>query len=133
MATTADPQPPPSEGLEGSLRRFAYSIAQVLQTRLEILSTEIAEERVNLTRLALGALLVLFCLQAGLLLGVLFIVLAVGGEQRLVAIGIAALGLLVTAVVLALVLRGWLKRRPPMFGATMTELRKDRERLRGSS
>jgi uncharacterized membrane protein YqjE len=130
---TADPQPPRSEGLEGSLRRLGHSIAQVLQTRLEILSTEVAEERVNLTRLALGALLVLFCLQAGLLLGVLFIVLSVGGEQRLAAIGIAALGLLLGAAALGLWLRAWLKRRPPMFATTMTELRKDRERIRGSS
>jgi len=132
---TADPQAPRSggEGLEGSLRRVTQSVAQVLQTRLEILSTEIAEERVNLTRLALGALLVLFCAQAGLLLGVLFIVLAVSNEQRLSAIGFASLGLLLGAAALALALRAWLKRRPPMFGATMTELRKDRERLRGSS
>jgi uncharacterized membrane protein YqjE len=130
---TVDPQAPKSDGLEGSLRRLGRSMTQLLQTRLEILSTEIAEERVNLTRLALGALLVLFCLQAGLLLGVLFIVLAVGEEQRLAAIGIAALGLLVGAAAIALALRAWLKRRPPMFGATMGELRKDRERLRGPS
>ena len=129
---TADPQPPRSEGLEGSLRRLGHSIAQVLQTRLEILSTEVAEERVNLTRLALGALLVLFCLQAGLLLGVLFIVLSVGGaaprrDRHRRARPAARRG------GPRLWLRAWLKRRPPMFATTMTELRKDRERIRGSS
>lgn len=127
---TTDPPPPGSEGLEGSLRRFARALLQVLQTRLEILSTEVAEEELNLTRLALGVLAVLFCVQAGLLLAVLFLVLIVGGEQRLMAVGVASLALLLGAVIGGLLLRRWLKRRSPIFGATIGELRKDWERLR---
>jgi len=117
----------------GSLRGVLYSVLRVVETRLEILSTEIAEERFNLARLIVVALGVLFCLQAGALLGVLFFVLAVGGEHRLAAIGIAALVLLVAAAGGGLWLRSWLKRRPPMFAATMAELRKDGARLRNES
>jgi uncharacterized membrane protein YqjE len=125
---STDPQPVRGDGLEGSLHRLARSIALLVQTRLEILSTEIAEERVNLTRLALGALLVLFCVQAGLLLGVVFIVLVVLKQQP-TAIGYAAIGLLAAAAAVVLLIRRWLKRRPPMFASTIGELRKDRERL----
>jgi uncharacterized membrane protein YqjE len=120
-----------SEGLAGSFRRFVSSVLAVLQTRLEILSTEIAEERFHLTRLVLVVLGVLFCLQAGSLLAVLFVVLAVGQENLLAAVGISALVLLLGAAGGALWLRSWLKSRPPMFASTIAELRKDRDRLAG--
>ena len=129
---TSAPNPPHAGGLIGSLRRLGRSLLQILQTRLEILSTEIAEERFNLTRLALVAAVVLFCLQTGLMLAVLYIVLAVSPENRLAAIGIAALALLLGALAGVLWMRAWLKSRPPMFATTIAELRKDRDRLGGA-
>jgi uncharacterized membrane protein YqjE len=128
---TGDPQSPPPEGLIGSLRRFGRSVLHVLQTRLEILSTEVDEERFNLAKLALVALGVVVLLQTGLLFALLFVVLAAGGEHRLMAIGISALVMLLGALAGGIWLRGWLKSRPPMFAATIAELRKDGERLRG--
>ena len=129
MAT--DPEPERREGLMGSLRRLGRTLLRVLQTRLEILSTEFAEERINLTRLTLVALTVVFCLQTGLMLAIVFIVLAVSPENRLMAIGVTALALLVGALAGVLWMRAWLKRRPPLFATTIAELRKDRERLGG--
>ena len=128
MATATDP--PRYEGVAGSLCRFLRTLLDMAQTRLEILGTEISEERYNLTRLVVVALAALFCLQTGLMLGVLYVVLAVSPENRLAAIGMAALSLLLAAAVAALWLRAWLKSRPPMFGATIAELRKDRDRLK---
>ena len=130
---SSDPQPPRDEGLMESLHRLGSSVLRVFATRLEILSTEITEERFNLTKLALVALTVLFCLQMALVFGLLFVVLAVGSEHRLAAIGISALVMLLGALTGVLWLRGWLKSRPPMFGTTIAELRKDRERLRGGA
>ena len=121
----------PTQGLLGSVRRMFGGVVDVLQTRMEILSTEIGEERFNLTRLAIVALGSLFCFQCGVLLAVLFVVLAVGSANRLTAIGISSLVLLAAALAGALWLRGWLKRRPPMFATTIAELRKDWDRLRG--
>jgi uncharacterized membrane protein YqjE len=131
MAT--DPLPPRDEGLTGSLRRLARTLLRVLQTRLEILSTEMAEERIHLTRLVLVVLGVVFCLYAGLTLALVFVVLAASPENRLAAIGISALFLLLGALSGVLWLRAWLKRRPAMFATTIAELRKDRERLGGPS
>ena len=105
-------------------------MVHILITRLEILSTEVAEERFNLAQLALVALIVLFCLETGLIFALLFIVLAVGTEHRLAAIGIAAVFLLLVALAGGLWLRAWLKRRPPLFAATIAELRKDADHLR---
>lgn len=126
---TTGPQPQ-REGLVGSLQEFADSVLHLVLTRLEILSTEVVEERYHLTRMVLVGLTVLFCLQVGLMLAVLFAVLMVGNEHRLAAIGIASVVLLAGAAAGALWLRGWLKNRKPMFGATIAELRKDRDRLR---
>jgi len=126
-------QEPQREGLAGSIRRLVGSVLRLIQTRLEILSTEIAEERFNLTRLVLVMLGALFCLQAGILLAVLFLVLVIGQEHVVATIGIAALTLLLSAFAAGLWLRAWLQRRPPMFGATIAELRKDRDRLTGKS
>lgn len=127
---TTDPERPRDDGLMASLHRLGYGLVRVLVTRFEILSTEVAEERFNLTKLALVALLILFCLQVGLMLGLLFVVLLVGTEHRVAAIGIAALAMLLGAGGGTLWLRGWLKSRPPMFAATVAELRKDRDRFR---
>jgi len=79
------------------------------------------------------ALVVLFCLQVGLIFGMLFLVLAVGEANRVAALGLSALVLLLGALAGTLWLRSWLKSRPPMFRTTMDELRKDAERLRRSS
>ena len=131
MAT--EPQPPRDEGLMESLRRVARSFLAVLFTRLEILSTEVAEERMNLSRLLFVALTVLFCLQVGIIFGLLFFVLAVSPEHRVAAVGIAGGVMLLGALVGGLWLRGWLKSRPPLFAATIAELKKDRERIRSRS
>ena len=120
-----------SDGLVASLRRLANTFLGLVHTRFEILSTELAEERFNLARIALVTLAALFCFQTGVVLAVLFFVLSVSDANRLLAIGIAAGVLLLLALVVALWIRWWLKTRPPMFAATMDELRKDRERLEG--
>src|SRR5436309_8785888 len=124
-----DPQPTRDDGMLGSVRRLGRTLLRVLQTRLEILSTEIADERINLTRMALVALTVLFCVQTGLMLAIVFIVLVVSPENRLMAIGITSLALLLGALGGILWMRSWLKHRPPMFAATVGELRKDRQRM----
>jgi uncharacterized membrane protein YqjE len=129
MAT--DPHANRDDGLIGSLRRFGRTLAGTLGTRLEILSTELAEERGHLAKLAMVALTILFCLQVGLMFAVLFFVLAMAPEHRLVAIGLASLVMLLGAGVGALWLRAWLRGRPPMFGTTVTELKKDRDRFAG--
>ena len=124
-----NPQTDRPEGLVASLRRLADSFLGLLQTRIEVFSTEVAEERFNLARVAVAALAILFCLQTGVILAVLCFVLSVSHENRLLAIGIAAAGLLLLALIGTLWLRWWLKTRPPLFASTIDELRKDREIL----
>ncbi len=118
-------------GLLTSLRHLLDTLLGVVGTRLELLSTEVAEERLNLARMVVISLGALFCLQVGVILAILFAVLVVGDQDRLTAIGIAALVLLLVGVAGLLWLKRWLKTRPPLFAASMDELRKDRERIKG--
>ena len=102
-------------------------------TRLEILSNEADEARLGLTTLAIVALVVLFSVQMGLILAMLFVVLAVGNEHRVAALGISSVVFLLGAGGGVLWLKNWLKSRPAMFRTTIAELRKDASRLRGNS
>lgn len=124
-------EPRKEGGLFGSLRRFGQNLFGAVETRLEILSTDIAEARASLIRLVLVGLGVLFCFQVGVFLAVLFLVLLMGGENRMMAIGIASGTLLGLAVMGLIWIVWWLKRRRPFFAGTMAELRKDRDRIRG--
>jgi uncharacterized membrane protein YqjE len=128
MEDTTEPR---RRGWGGSLRRFGASMLGLLETRIGLLSLEWAEERQNLTRLLLAVFTILACLQLAIVTGLVFVLLAVGQENRVAVLGIAALVLLLSAAGVGLWLRGWLKRRPPMFAITLEELRKDREWIRG--
>ena len=100
-----------------------------LETRLQLLSTDVAEERFNLVRALIVSIGVLFCFQLGVVLAVLFVISVLGEAHRTMAIGTSAAALLLAAIGGVLWLRHWLKTRPPLFAATIGELRKDRERM----
>ena len=74
---------------------------------------------------------VVVCFQLGALLGVIFLILVVPPSARRLVVGIAALVVCAASIGGALWLRRWLRLRPPFFGATIEEFRKDREKLRG--
>jgi uncharacterized membrane protein YqjE len=120
-------------GLFGSLRRLGDSALGALQTRAELLLLDLGEAGGELARVVVAALAILACLQLAIVTGLLFLLLVVGDQNRVTVLGIAALLLLLAAVGGAWWLRSWLRRRPPMFGTTMAELRKDREWIRGRS
>ena len=120
-------------GLGGSLRQFGDSVVGLVQARLEILSLEWAEERNALIRLILVAFAIVACLQLAIVVGLVFLLLAISEQHRLAVLGIAALALLLAAAGGAAGIWIWLKRRPPVFQTTIAEFRKDREWIRGRS
>ncbi len=118
-------------GLLASLGRLIGSTVGLVQTRLELLSNDMAIEHSRRMRLVIvGAAAIVF-LQAGLLMGAIFLVLVVPESARAMAVGMAALVLLGAAFGCALWVRHWFKTRPPFLAATIGELRKDLEKLRG--
>lgn len=116
-------------GLAASLRRLAATAVAVVETRLELLVTELEEERVHLVRLALAGALFLFCLATGMVLLTLFLVVLFWDTHRLAALGIATGAFLASALIVGLYVRARLSRRGGLLSATRGELRKDLERL----
>jgi uncharacterized membrane protein YqjE len=125
----ADAGAPRTPGLAGSIARLARTALAVLRTRLEILATEIEEERIRFAGLALVVAAIAFCLQMAVLLGVILMVVLLWESHRVVTLGVLCAAFLVAGVALYLWLRHRLRTRPRMFASTLGEFAKDEERL----
>ncbi|TAK70569.1 MAG: phage holin family protein [Betaproteobacteria bacterium] len=117
-------------GLLRSIKHLAGKLLGAAQTRLEILATEIEEERMRLEQLLLIALAAAFCLGMGIVLCVALVVVYYWDTHRLAAIGILAAGFIAAGALLGWILRDKAKTRPKPFAITRGELVKDRAMLR---
>lgn len=105
-------------GLSASLQRLLATSAEVLRTRVEMLSMEFQEEGVRDREPFSLEQVSLFFLGASLLLATLFTLLIVWGSHRLLALAAFAVLHLAAGVGAALVLRRKLRSRPWLFSAT---------------
>ena len=117
-------------GLLQSIKHLAQTLLGAAQTRLEILATEIEEERVRLEQLLLVALAAAFCLVMGVVLAIALVVVYFWDTHRLLAVAMLAAAFLAAGVVLGLIARNKVKTRPKPFAITRGELAKDRAMLR---
>lgn len=116
-----------------SLGNVLASLIDVGQTRLELLSLELqAEVRRAAGLLALGFFTLLFAGLGCLLAGLTLIFAFWDGPRILVSVLVTAFFFLVASLG-AWKLAGQLRHNPPMLADTLTELRKDSERLRSST
>lgn len=112
-----------------SLRSLVSTAGSLIHTRLALAGVELEEEVQRLIGAAALALVALILVSLALVVGTFTIVLAVAPEYRVATMaGITAL-YVVVAIVLLLRLKGIFTNRPPIFGATLAELEKDRETL----
>jgi uncharacterized membrane protein YqjE len=101
----------------------------LVQTRLDLLVTEIEEERVRLLQLLFWAAGALFAIVLGLLLLVMLIIVIFWDTHRVAALAVLAGLFLAAGTAMAAVVRAIMRERPRMFSATLAELGKDRESL----
>jgi uncharacterized membrane protein YqjE len=116
-------------GLMQSLRRLADTALGVLQNRLELLVSEIEEERLRAVQLLVWGSAALLFFGFGLLMLTFVVILLFWDTHRLpiaVALGILYFGI---AVALAMGARRR-ARRPRIFSASIEEVAKDRDTLR---
>ncbi len=117
-------------GLVASLQRVGASLLGLLQVRLELLGTELREERARVLGLLAWGAAALLLLQTGLLFVGLLAVAAWGEQHRLLALAAVA-GLFIVAGALAWRLAcGHLRREDTPFAASLAELGRDRDALR---
>lgn len=118
-------------GLIASVRRLAATLVDAFQTRLELLSTEAEEHVLRQLRLALMAISALLLLMLGVLVATLFIIIVFWDTHRVAATGVLALVYLLGGIGLGMHARRSLRAQPRLFAATLAELAKDRQQLKG--
>jgi uncharacterized membrane protein YqjE len=117
-----------AHGLLHSLRKLAVTAAGILQTRLELLATEIEEERLRILQLLLWGCTALIFLSLGLLLLTFAVVTAFWDTHRiLVSVAIGVLYLAIGAGLGVVAYRR--SQRSKMLAASLVELAKDRRSL----
>jgi uncharacterized membrane protein YqjE len=121
------PDRAPGGGWSDAARQWLGSLIEIGRTRIDLVGVELAEERLRIARLFLGAVLTLFMLGLGILLSVGALLLWCEPGQRLAVIGgLAALCLLAAAIA------GWrwqglAANSPPLLQATLAELQRDHQ------
>lgn len=123
-----------SEPLQGggffaSLRQLLATTVEIAEVRLELLSSEIEEEKIRLVDGLLWAGLALMLLGVGVVLLCGFIVLLFWDGYRLAALGVLTLLFLGGGVLLLLRAREHLRIPGGMFHASVDELARDRAGL----
>jgi uncharacterized membrane protein YqjE len=118
-----------SAGLMESLKRLASTLTSIVSTRLELLASELQEERLWLTQMSLYALFTIFCFGMALLLLTLFIVVLFWDANRLAVLGGLSILFIVMGTLFANILRVKANSRPKLFSVSIAEFSKDREQL----
>ncbi len=116
-------------GLLDSLKTLARSLLALAQTRLDIIGSEIEEQRAILLREVLLAVIAAFCLGLGVAFSALFFVVLFWDSHRLLVLGLFAVAFLIGAGAAIVALRAADRDRPRAFSATIQEIGKDRESL----
>ena len=121
--------PGASRGLLDSLTTLVASLVAMAHTRLELLSSDLEEEREHFFSLLVLAQTALFCLGLGVLLATLLVVVAFWDSYRLLVLGVLA-GLFLAAGIAAWRIALYkVRSKPSFFAASMSELLKDRQQL----
>ena len=128
-AEESGPDAAPSHGLLASLRNLAATAVGILQTRLELLATEVEEERLRLLQIALWAVIAVFLLALGILTLTLFVVILFWDTHRVLVTGLLAVLYLVLGAAIGLAARSKARAKSKLFSASLAELAKDREQL----
>src|SRR4030066_1131585 len=116
-------------GLFESLKTLSASLVSIVHTRLELLSTDVAEEREHLISLLVMGLVALFCLGVGVVLLAILIAVVFWESHRLMALGgLTGFFLLASAGVVWLAMHK-ARTKPRLFEASLAELSKDRQHL----
>lgn len=128
-AEEQDPGAGQRGGLLNSLRTLASTLLAIGRTRLELLSTELEEERLRLSSMLVWTLVALFCAGAGVVLSTVFFVVLLWDTNRLLALGFPALLFLLGAALSWRVVLVKARSKPRLFSSSLAELSKDRDQL----
>jgi ElaB/YqjD/DUF883 family membrane-anchored ribosome-binding protein/uncharacterized membrane protein YqjE len=119
--------------LFGSLKALSSNLLGIVQTRLELLSTDIAEERERIVTLVVLALAALFSIGVGIVLLAILVVVALWESNRLYALVGMIVFFMMSGALLGWFVHKKLRSQPRPFDASISELAKDRQELNSRS
>lgn len=120
---------PQSTGLFGSLKRLTGTLLAIVQTRLELLSNEIEEERLRIRQMFLYGCVVLFCFGLAIMLLTVFIVVLFWDTYRLQVLGGLTALFFAAGLLVGNALRRLAREKPKLFATSIAELSDDLHRL----
>lgn len=121
----------PEAGLFASLRGLSATAVALLRTRLELLGTELEEEKLRLLGLLAYAAVAFFFLGCGVVLLAIFLTVLWWDSNRLLAIGSVTTLFLCCGGAAAFQAQRLLRRKSGLFAASLAELAQDRAALQG--
>lgn len=121
-----------AKGLIESVSALATTMVAILHTRLELLSTDIEEEREHLLSLVTLLLVSLFCFMVGAVLTTVFLVVFFWETYRLLSIASLAGFFLLSGLVAWYCVKRKAATKPKLFLASLLELNKDKQELDAS-
>jgi len=121
--------PGEGRGLFDSLKGLAATLVALAHTRLDLLATDLEEEREQLVSALVMLLVALFCLGVGVVLLAILIAVMFWDSYRLLALaGLTGIFLAGGAAAFGFA-RHKLRTKPRLFAASLAELAKDRQQL----
>jgi len=118
-----------ASGLFRSLTRLVATAVALVQTRLELFTTELQEEVQRAAELLIWTFVALLAAGAGVIFIGATIIIAFWDGPRLLAAILVTSGFLLLAVFAVVIVIVKLRRTPRLLEATRAELRKDRAEL----
>ncbi|KAG0162355.1 hypothetical protein DFQ28_004415 [Apophysomyces sp. BC1034] len=119
-----DTQPPPP--IHGPLRRLIGSVFSLLQTRLELIGIELAEEKERLLGVLFAGLATMMFATMALITVTVLIAAAFWETYRWQALAVLTVLYVVAALACMLKARAGVRRAPLIFEETLAEFDKDR-------
>lgn len=117
------------KGLLESLSVLTATLVAIAHTRLDLLSSDLEEERAHLVSLLVSVLVALCCIGVGVVLATLLIVVMFWDTHPLLALGLLTGSFLVAGVTTWLYAMRKARTKPRLFAASLSELSKDRLHL----
>ena len=125
----AEKLPDESHGLLSSLTTFVATLVAIIHTRLDLLSTDLEEDRAHLLSLLVLALATLFFIGVGMVLVSLLLAAIFWDTHRFLVLGALAGFFLLGGVATWCIAVSKMRAKPRLFSASLGELIKDRDQL----
>lgn len=122
-----------SAGLAGSARGLAATLVAIATNRLSLLGLEVAEERERVAAALMYGIAAVLMLLTGLIFVAMLVTVLLWETQRALALGVFSALFIGAGTVCALVARHFARRPSALFVASLGELRRDGEALRGDA